>query len=319
MRYSLTSFFFNSCFRKELTTHGKHRVSSMVYGRPVSIPHMRHTANSSDFPSQADDSFTALGQAQPDDQPAINAFFYSVTKLYHLMDEILENLQDTLQVGRTSGTRTPYPQSMSPHRQSSEPSALSQLTAIFRLDTLLCQWHNELPPHLKFSLDGLDNLKALSPLFQRQKGILKMRFLGMRILLHRQSMLYLLQTEGIRTWPRNASRKWPPLFSDIHGGKYDSNHHNATIGHKEGSFVEGQLARLSASICVQMAQLQIGTVDAGRRGRLSGAWWWDLHCQFTHFQTSKSNPILFLTLTLTSASHLQLPMCAFRRSWSLKT
>ena len=239
---------------------------------------MKHVANRIDFPSLVDDSFTAMGQTQPSDQPAINAFFYSVTKLYHLMDEILDILQDTSRIGRISGTRTPYSQWLLPHQQPSDPMALSQLTAIFRLDTLLCQWHNELPRHLKFSLDGLDDLKALPPIFQRQKGILKMRFLGMRILLHRQSMLYLLQTEGSRSWPRNTSRKWPPLFSDIYGDKYDANQHDQNNGGNEASFVEGQLARISATICVQMAQLQIGTVDAGRKLRLSGAWWWDLHC-----------------------------------------
>ncbi|KAF7547300.1 hypothetical protein G7046_g9044 [Stylonectria norvegica] len=141
--------------------------------------------DSCNFPSLVDDSFIATGHAQPDDQPAINAFFCSVAKLYHLMDEMLDNLQD-------------------------------------------------------------DSRMVRRP----------------------------------RAWPRNTSQKWPPLFSGISGEKSSVNQCNVNLENKESSFIEGQLARLSATICVQMAQLQIGTVDAGRKLRVSGAWWWDLHFTF---------------------------------------
>lgn len=195
------------------------------------------------------------------------------------MDEILDSLQDASRLSRMSGTRTPCSQATTLSQPSGDISALPLLTSLLRLDDLLCKWHSELPRHLRFSLDGPDNTKTLPPVLQRQMTILKMRFTGMRILLHRQSLLYLLQAEGTRVWPRNASRKWPPLFSDVWERNSSAQPPNGANAHQQATFVEIQLARLSAGICVQMAQLQIRTIDAGRKIRITGAWWWDLHCQ----------------------------------------
>lgn len=251
----------------------------MVYGRPVGIPHMGNPVDDIALPSLVDDRYIAAGESQPIDIPSTNAFFVSVVKLYRVMDEILESLRNISPMSKMS-SNTPTSEKVSGCLESCSCCVLSQLTAILRLDTLLLKWHNELPQHLKFSLDGVEEPTLLSVVFQRQKVILKTRFLGMRILLNRQSILFLLQAPGERKWPRNTSRKWPPLFSDIGGPASGTSQNACTFKCGHSTFVEAQLARISANICVQMAQLQIEEIDSSRQTARSGAWWWDFHCEW---------------------------------------
>lgn len=248
----------------------------MVYGRPVGISHTGRHANHSDLPSPVDDKFIALGQSQPDANPSKNAFFSWVVKLYHLMDDILESLHHTSPAGKV----TPGIQKNPGLNKSCTYCAHSQLTTILQLDALLLGWYNDLPQQLKFSLDGLDDLTALPYIFQRQRSVLKTRFIGMRILLHRQSILFLLQSSQTRQWPRNTSRKWPPLFSDTSVAALNTGQNTGCPTREYSPFTETQLARISANICVQMAQLQIEAIDSSRPAGLSGAWWWDFHCQY---------------------------------------
>lgn len=236
----------------------------MVYGRPVGISHVEYPASEDRFPSIKDDKFIVQNQPQPSLVPSRNAFFVNVVRLYHLMDHILESLHSTAPVSKL---------------QACTCCAVSQLSAILQLDALLLGWHENLPAHLKFSLEGLDDDSPTPFILQRQKNILKTRFLGMRILLHRQSVLFLLQSSPQRKWPRNTSRKWPPLFSDAsravpHGGA-----HTNSSSEQHSPLVETQLARISAGVCAQMAQLQIESIDINRPLGVSGAWWWDFHCK----------------------------------------
>jgi hypothetical protein len=253
-------------------------VSSIVYGRPVSIPYNGHTANNNDLPSLVDDKFTALGESQPVDIPSSNAFFANVVKLYRVMDEILESLRNPSAIN-TPALGAHFSQSEAGHHQPRTPCAMSQLTAILQLDALLLKWHDDLPLYLKFSLDGPDDVTSLTFILQRQKVILKTRFLGMRILLHRQSVLFLLQSPDTRKWPQNPSWRSPPSFSGPCGSIL---HADKSVGSVESGYshlFEAQLARISAEVCVQMAQLQIEVISSSRPLRLSGAWWWDFHCK----------------------------------------
>ena len=188
--------------------------------------------------------------------------------------------------------------------------ALSQLTTILQLDSLLLKWHSDLPTHLKFSLNGLDDKMALSYTLQRQKVILKMRFLGMRILLHRQSVLFLLQPPHTRKWPRRPLQRLSPAGPGTTRSASCLDE-DATCSHvRHSPLVEVQLARISANICVQMAQVQIEVIDYARSLRLTGAWWWDFHCVFHVVLTSLRPHADWFP------SCVQLPMCVVRRHWN---
>lgn len=252
----------------------------MIYGRPIGIPHVRLLSSQDILPHPADDKYIAMKMAQPGEDPSINAFFVSSVELYRAMDEIIKRLHQISTTAKSEPNCNLHGDKQDPmHSSTSCCDAATQLAAILQLDGLLQNWHDCLPQHLKFSLDDVDPEDRYPYDIQRQRVILKIRFLGLRILLHRQTILFLLQSPEKRRWPRNASKKWPPLFSDDVGGPVGGlsldDQGRMTMGH---SSFEAQLAHLSAKMCVTSAQLQIEVIDHCRRLNLTGAWWWDFHC-----------------------------------------
>lgn len=248
----------------------------MVYGRPIGIPSVWTPSNPDNFPRAVDDRFIALGLEQPEHVPSINAFFVSSVNLYRVMDDIIQRLH-----GVTAASRA------EPGGHLLDTSdAVTQLSSILQLDGLLQGWHHSLPRHLKFSLDGVDapdwEDSTYSQEIKRQKVILKIRFLGLHTLLHRQTILFLLQDPEKRSWPRNNLHKWPPLFSDGAGGLGPTSWQTPTRGTgatPPPSSFEVSLAHLSAQTCVASAELQIEMIDTHRRLQQSGAWWWDFYCK----------------------------------------
>jgi hypothetical protein len=111
------------------------RVSSMVYGRPVCIVPQRLPTLAEQFPSTVDDRFIAQNTLHPASIPSINAFFVSVVRLYHLMDNILDSLHS-----RSSGggflCRTNADQSIPDCQSFCTYCAMSQLPAVLQLDAL---------------------------------------------------------------------------------------------------------------------------------------------------------------------------------------
>lgn len=263
----------------------------MIYGRPIGIPLSSTLECNNDLPSPVDDKYISLGEPQPEGTPSVNAFFVSATKLYRVMDKVLECLHKTI-----SHKRQKPGDHVSADRQDTTTTMgsnfVSQLGTILQQDSLLLDWHAGLEPHLRFALDALepDNEES-HPIFRRQRTILKNRFLGMRTLLHRGVLLFLLQPAESRRWSWLTSQKWPPLFLD--NGDYSAI--NGTFSpnpsHNHAS-LEKQLARLSASICVSAAQLQVEMIDRCRPLKQTGAWWWDFHCEppLSPKTKSKSNP-----------------------------
>lgn len=249
----------------------------MIYGKPIGIPHVGYPRNLADLPLAVDDKLIALGENQREDVPSLNAFFLSSVQLYRVMDKILERLLDTQTMTKADNEDRP-----GEAQGLCGCSALSQLTAILQLDGFLLSWHETLPTHLKFSLDSVEMVRSYPPGIYRQRTVLQNRFLGMRILLHRQTLLFLLQPSKSRRWPRNASQTWPPLFSDLSGCSPVNCRHNGYSGKSALPTVERQLAHLSANICVSMAQLQIEQIDLRRPAKFTGAWWWDFHCKPIH-------------------------------------
>lgn len=248
----------------------------MIYGRPIGIPHLHMSKNQHNLPLATDDKYIALRQEQPEALPSINAFFHSTVRLYYVMDEILEILHE-ITAGARSSSRYSIEAGDSAQHQSGGPTALNLLTEIVQLDGRLMSWHDSLPDFLKFSIDRLEPNEDCALWLRRQKHILKNRFLGMRILLHRQTLLFLLQPPETRIWPQKMSHRWPPLFSDVSSDNVTRT--STSLGQKGShSSFEDAIAHLSASICVSSAELQIESIDACRPQRLSGAWWWDLFC-----------------------------------------
>lgn len=250
----------------------------MIYGRPIGIPLASTLEYNNHLPSPVDDKYISLGQPQPDGVPSVNAFFVSSTNLYRVMDKILECLHKTMSPKRhKAGEHL----AADPHdpTTSTGQNFVSQLGIILQQDSLLLDWHAGLEPHLRFSLDSLEpDDEAYNFIFRRQRIILKNRFLGMRILLHRGVLLFLLEPVESRRWSWHASQKWPPLFLD----NGDDSAPNSTLGPKPShhhASLEKHLARLSASICVSAALLQVEAIDHCRPLRQTGAWWWDFHCE----------------------------------------
>lgn len=247
---------------------------------------MRTPSNPDNFPRAVDDRFIALGLEQPEHVPSINAFFVSSVNLYRVMDEIIQRLH-----GATAASRAEPGGHLSNSSQAASTlhgtsDAVTQLSSILQLDGLLQGWHHSLPRHLRFSLDGIDDPdlenSTYSQEIKRQKVILKIRFLGLHALLHRQTILYLLQDPEKRSWPRNNSHKWPSLFSDDPGGLGPTSWQNPSRGTGAASppsSFEVHLAHLSAQSCVASAELQIEMIDTHRRLQQSGAWWWDFYCK----------------------------------------
>ncbi|KAL8935904.1 MAG: hypothetical protein Q9216_005203 [Gyalolechia sp. 2 TL-2023] len=248
------------------------RISSMLCGRPMGIPYGQFSDYQDLLPQQVDDPHIALGQPQPKDTPSVNSFFRHSVRLYHVMDYVLLTLRDAkttayFDLQKASGDvriQTPL---------SNVNALMSLLTTMLRLDGHLLSWHEYLPPHLQFSLDSTDDIPAAgAPWIQRQRHFLRSRFLGMRILLHRQTILFLLQPSERRNWPQNGIQEWPPLFSDCYS---DTLVGGWTPIRRQGvpSPVETTLTHLSAKICTTAATLQIEAVEKQLGSSMIGEWW----------------------------------------------
>ncbi|KAL8833378.1 MAG: hypothetical protein Q9176_008006 [Flavoplaca citrina] len=248
------------------------RISSMLYGRPMGIPYGQFSDYQDLLPRQIDDPFIALNQPQPDNMPSINSFFRHHVRLYHVMDNVLFKLRnakktayfDLQKASSDVQIQTPV---------SSVNSLMSLFNTVLQMDGYLLSWREYLPPHLQFSLDDLEDISgATHPWVQRQKHHLQSRFLGMRMLLHRQTVLFLLQPSERRNWPQNGIQEWPPLFSDCYSDSLVGGH---TPIRQQGipSSVETALTHLSASICVASATRQIEAVRKYLGSTMIGEWW----------------------------------------------
>lgn len=249
----------------------------MLYGRPIGIPYGQFSDYQDLLPRQVDDAYIALNQSQPDNIPSINSFFRYSVRLYHVMDNVLLRLRnakktayfDLQQASSDVQIQTPI---------SNINSLISLFTTIQQLDGHLLSWHEYLPPHLQFSLDSPeDTAEDNLPWIRRQRYHLRSRFLGMRMLLHRQTVLFLLQPPERPNWPQNGIQEWPPLFSDCYSDTLVGGH---TPIRRQGvpSSVETTLTHLSASICVASATLQIEAVEKHLNSRMIGEWW-DFNCE----------------------------------------
>jgi hypothetical protein len=244
------------------------RVSSMIYGRPTGIHNSNVARQQYKFPKAIDDQYISCGQHQPDDVPSLYAFFHCVAKLYCVVDEILEFLHGVNRAGghdpECNLDRTDC--RMDDCRYFKAPSIP---IAILQLDNNLLSWHDSLPDFLQFSIDSTISEDGQSMVIQRQRNILRYRFLGIRILLHRQTILYLLQPPERRQW-----------FQDSHQLSLSPAGPQKRPGEQRPrSPFELSFEKTSARICVSSAELLIEGISVGRPLNLAGAWWWDFYCK----------------------------------------
>ena len=228
----------------------------MLYGRPMGIPYGEFSEYQDLLPQQVDDEYITRSQDQPVHIPSLNSFFHHNVRLYHVMNDVLLRLRNA-----KTGAYSEMAKASSDMRITRPVSNINAtvplLNTILQLDGHLLSWHEHLPPHLHFSLQNIVPPNPETPLWiQRQIYSLRNRFLGMRMLLHRQTILFLLQPPERRSWPRIGIQEWPPLFSDCNS---DTLVGESTPFRWQGvpSSVEITLTHLSASIGVSSAVLQV--------------------------------------------------------------
>lgn len=266
----------------------------MLCGRPIGIPYGIFSDYQDKLPQQVDDDHIARHQEQPADTPSMNAFFRHNVRLYHVMSDVFLQLRDAkstayLELKKASSD-------VQINRPVSNVNALlSLLSTITELDGHLLSWHEYLPAFLQFPLDRIAiSLQSTQSWIPHQVSTLRSHFLGMRMMLHRQTLLFLLQSPERRSWPQNGVQEWPPLFSDRYN---DTLVGCSTPFRRQGlpSQVEVTLTHLSASICVSCALLQIEALDTHTSYTINGESWWTLNglsCQ-------RSNSFFSWTLILT--------------------
>lgn len=247
----------------------------MLCGRPMGIPYGEFSEYQDLLPRQVDDEYIIRGQEQPANTPSVNSFFHHSVRLYHVMSDVLLRLRNAKTTAYFEMTKASS--DMRINRPISNINAtISLLNTILQLDGHLLSWHEYLPPHLQFFLHSVVPPNPETPLWiQRQIYNLRSRFLGMRMLLHRQTILFLLQPPERRNWPQNGIQEWPPIFSDCNS---DTLVGESTPFRWQGvpSSVETTLTHLSASICVSSAILQVKAIDSQSSSRY-GEWWGDLN------------------------------------------
>jgi hypothetical protein len=247
----------------------------MVYGRPMGIPPLQMDNQELSLPLDIDDQYIATGQSQPKEVPAMNTFFRSTIQLYIVMEGILQEF---------TSLSCPRPNINSATGELLDPcstggvSTLALLTAIIDLDERLMLWHRSLPDFLRFPLDLVEMTPDYPFWLQRQRAILQHRFLGMRVLLHRQTILYLLRSHKDRVWLCGASYRWPASFSDIGRDMAFVSHAFTRLEERPHLVAERSLAQEGAKICIKSALLLVEAILYHSPRRLTSTWWWNLHC-----------------------------------------
>jgi hypothetical protein len=259
----------------------------MIYGRPLGISQGTSCNFDGELPKPIDDEYLAKDQVQPRNIPSINAFLGCNVDLYAIMDGILEKLAQASNVQKCQDMNMNSNSSGAQRTTFIESNALQFLTTVVQLDKLLLNWHAKLPTYLKFLPDKAAWDDNLSSQIQRQKNILRARFLGMRILLHRQTVLVLLQNSDKRIWHHGTTTSWLALFSNVTSAAEADDISHVEAAAQQPS-LETVIARHSASICVSSAIFQIESIDTMRPMRSTGAWWWNFHCESWPRQCSHS-------------------------------
>lgn len=156
------------------------RTLSMKFGRPPSIT--LSNALEVGYPLEVDDQYIVVSTRvprQPCSKPSRTSLFVQTIKLSFVIDNILDKL---------------YLRHDKNDRVSKQLTVVNDehaiLGNILLLDGQLQTWWDEMPPHLKIAPRIPDGIDA-----QRQRNVIYLRYLQMRLLLQRPSLMLLAKPE----------------------------------------------------------------------------------------------------------------------------
>lgn len=211
------------------------RMLSMKFGRPPSI--LFDSAKEVDLPLEVDDQYIADGllvPRQPCGRPSRLSFFVSTVKLSEIVDSILSRMYDAGSRSRTESGQGLW--------WSRSPEASTRLGNAVLLDGQLQAWWEAMPEHLRNEPELSDGRE-----FQRQRLVMRIRFLQMRLLLQR------------------------PLFMVFHKGQI------------KDEFLSG-VALASSRVCTSAARETIRLIHLYYDKQLLNSLWYNLHCKFGLFR-----------------------------------
>ena len=159
------------------------RTLSMKFGRPPSI--LFDNAKDVDLPLDVDDQYireASIAPRQPWGRPPRLSFFIQTIKLSEVIDNILSRMYDTTRKSQMESNQNLW--------WSCSPDESTRLSNAVLLDGQLQAWWDAMPAHLKTEPDLLDGRE-----FQRQRLVIRIRFLQMRLLLQRPSFVLFCRNE----------------------------------------------------------------------------------------------------------------------------
>ncbi|KAI8415866.1 hypothetical protein FOFC_05493 [Fusarium oxysporum] len=213
------------------------RTLSMKFGRPPSI--IFDDAKNVDLPLQVDDQYigeTSSIPRQPWGRPSRLSFFTHTIKLSEVVGNILSNMYNM-------GSRKSQVESM---WWSYIPEDSTKLGNVVLLDGQLQAWWDDMPGHLKdpeFKIGPMKNLLEGRD-FQRQRLVMRIRFLQMRLLLQRPCFILLSKNK---------------IQDDLRRG----------------------VALSSAQVCMSVARETIQLIHLHYDKQLLNSLWYNLHYVFT--------------------------------------
>ncbi|KAK5332102.1 hypothetical protein LTR93_001107 [Exophiala xenobiotica] len=209
------------------------RTISMKFGRPPSI--VLTDANAVDMPLEVDDQYItdhSSAPRQPLGRPARMSFFVQTIRLSNIIHGILSLLYST-----TRRVARKQEEATSLSRNMMEES--SMVGDVLVLDGQLRAWWEDLPSYLKQQPAFPDDID-----FQRQRNVMRIRFLQMRLLLQRPSFL---------------------LFAN---------------NRSSDKFIKAVVIA-SSNVCVEAAQETIGLIKSHYDRHMLNSLWYNLHYVFT--------------------------------------
>ncbi|KFZ11405.1 hypothetical protein V501_04785 [Pseudogymnoascus sp. VKM F-4519 (FW-2642)] len=159
------------------------RILSTTLGRPLMIS--RAISNSVPLPASVDDEFLSsepgVDNVQPMGVPFRSEFYLQTLKLYNILELTLSTFYPSGVSESVTSRRNP---------STNEDFEDLDYNAILRIDKLLTEWHQDIPPHLIWRSAPMSG--EVDELFLRQANVLKLRYLHLQILLFRPVLSQLL-------------------------------------------------------------------------------------------------------------------------------
>jgi hypothetical protein len=137
------------------------------------------------------------------------------------------------------------------------------MSALLRLDGVLEDFEASLPEALSWRSNSNVGSSPISTILQRQKNVLRARFLHLRILLYRPS--FSLHCSSLRPAEKgNDSRRA--------SADYDTTA-------RDGKTLRSSIRMRCAMSCVQAACELSKSIELATTNNLTGAWWFGLFCK----------------------------------------